>query len=122
MHTCTYIHAQSNVNKDVSNKNDDTNDTCDAGRIIIDIIKENMVKEKEYNAEIIKILKEQVEYFINEIIHKNTLIEKLIIKVNARNNELPPNYQMLEDRTNSRFRGRVCKKCKTRHVSRYRVS
>ena len=37
----------SDVNNDVSNKNDDTNDTCDADRTIIDIIKENMVNEKE---------------------------------------------------------------------------
>ena len=57
-----------------------------------------MVKEKEYNAEIIKILKEQVEYFKNEIILKNTLIENLIIETNACNNDLPPSYHMLEDK------------------------
>ena len=90
----------SNVNN-VSHKNDDTNDTCDADRTIIDIIKENMVNEKEYNAEIIKILKEQVGYFKNEIIHQNTLIGNLIIEINACNNDLPPNYQMSEDKTNS---------------------
>ena len=37
----------SDVNNDVSNKNNDTNDTCDADRTIIDIIEENMVNEKE---------------------------------------------------------------------------
>ena len=41
-----------------------------------------MANEKEYNAEIIKILKEQVYYFKNEIIYKNTLIEDLIIEIN----------------------------------------
>ena len=88
----------SDVNDDVSNKNDDTNDTCDTDRTIIDIIKENMVNKKEYNVEIIKILKEQVEYLKNEIIHKNTLSENLIIEIDASNKELPPNYQMLEEK------------------------
>ena len=58
-------------------------------RSIIDIIKENVDNEKEYNAEIINIPKEQIIYFKNEIIHKNTLIENLIIELNTRNNDLP---------------------------------
>ena len=89
---------------DVSNKIDanDTNHTHNDGRSIIDIIKENMVNEKEYNAEIINILKEQIIYFKNEIIHENTLIENLIIELNTHNNDLLPTYQqMSQDKTTS---------------------
>ena len=48
---------------------------------VIDLIKVNMAQEKRYNSEIICLMKEQIEVLQNEIIHKNTLIENLMIEL-----------------------------------------
>ena len=45
-----------------------------------------MLQEKKWNAEIINLLREQVDYLKNDIIHKNTLIEQLIINTSQAEN------------------------------------
>ena len=74
---------------------DNTNDTClNDGtviddRAIMDIIKENMTQEKKWNEEMTMILKNQIEYLKTKIIHKNTLIENLIMELhNWQNTQL----------------------------------
>ena len=41
-----------------------------------------MEQEKKWNVEVISMLRDQIDYLNNEIIHKNTLIEQLIINGN----------------------------------------
>ena len=41
-----------------------------------------MEQEKKWNVEVISMLCDQIDYLKNEIIHKNTLIEQLIINEN----------------------------------------
>ena len=48
-------------------------------KIMFDILKENMVQERKWNLEITQLLKDQIDYLKNDIIHKNTIIESLII-------------------------------------------
>ena len=50
-------------------------------RELIDVIKENMMQGKMWNMEIIEMLKNEVEYLKVEIIHKNTIIEDLLVEV-----------------------------------------
>ena len=57
-------------------------------RTIIALIKENMEREKTWNAEVISMLREQIDYLKNDIIHKNTLIEQLIINDSKSNNRI----------------------------------
>ena len=52
---------------------------------MIKIIKESMLKEKAWNEEIKQMLRDQVNYLKSEIIHKNTMIELLIVDINNRN-------------------------------------
>ena len=56
---------------------------------IIDLIKENMEQEKKWNVEVISMLRDQIDYLKNDIIHKNTLIEQLICNENKSNNTIP---------------------------------
>ena len=58
-------------------------------RSIIDLIKENMEQEKKWNVEVISMLRDQIDYLKNDIIHKNTLIEQLICNENKSNNTIP---------------------------------
>ena len=48
---------------------------------VIDLIKLNMAQEKRHNSEIVCLLKEQIEVLQTEIIHKNSLIENLMIEL-----------------------------------------
>ena len=65
---------------------------------VMDLIKENMTQEKQHNAEIISMLKEQIDHFKLENIHKNTTIERLMTELynytnsnTSRNNITPEN-------------------------------
>ena len=44
-----------------------------------------MLKENAWNEEIKQMLRDQVNYLKSEIIHKNTMIELLIVDINNRN-------------------------------------
>ena len=54
---------------------------------VLDLIKENMIQQKQHNTEVIAILKEQISHFKQEVVHKNKTIENLMIELhNYRNN------------------------------------
>ena len=91
--------------------NDNTNDTSlNDGtviddRAIMDIIKENMAQERKWNEGMTMVLKNQIEYLKTEIIHKNTLIENLIMELlNSRNISInkfsPPSIYKKDDYSN----------------------
>ena len=69
-------------------------------RMIIDVLKNNMIKEKQMNDDIINILKEQILFMKNELAHKNEIIKKLISEripaINNANNT-PTNDVMNDD-------------------------
>ena len=58
--------------------------SCD-DRSILDLIKGSMLQEKECNAEIKHILQEQITFLKQEIVTKNTLIERLLVELYERN-------------------------------------
>lgn len=68
----------SNVNE--SNLNTDQNND----RTMIDIIKENMLSERKWNDDIRLLLKDQVEFLRQEIVVKNTLIERLMDELHEK--------------------------------------
>lgn len=65
-----------------SNDHDPIND-----RKIIDLFKDNMIKEKTWNDEMQNLLKEQIEFLKSELIVKNTLIESLLVELFNRSPE-----------------------------------
>ena len=74
------------VNEKINSNTDNDNDICLDDRNIIDLIKQNMHLEKQWHAEVVGLLKDQVSFLKNEISHKNTLIENLIIELSTRSN------------------------------------
>ena len=54
-------------------------------RSIIDMLKESMLQDIQRERDYTQLLKEQIEYLKNEIIHKNLVIECLRIKIRSRN-------------------------------------
>lgn len=54
---------------------------------MIDLIKENMIQEKKWNLEITELLKDQINYLKNDIIHKNTIIESLMVDLSNKKSE-----------------------------------
>ena len=76
-------------NMEYSDKDDDDdgeiNKSVLGDRSVINMIKESMLEEKAYNKEIIMLLKDQIDYLKNEIIHKNTLIETLMFEIHDMN-------------------------------------
>ena len=56
-------------------------------REIIDLIQDNMVKEKSWNNEVQTILKQQIEFLKREIYVKNTLIEILLTELFKQNSD-----------------------------------
>lgn len=66
-----------------------TNDKEDKDdRTIIDILKNNMMQERQGSNEIINILKEQVTFMKEEISHKNELIKQLMSELTAATNDV----------------------------------
>ena len=53
-------------------------------RYMIDLIKENMLQERKWHAEIVALLKGQISFLETEVIYKNTLIKNLIIELSTR--------------------------------------
>ena len=51
---------------------EEDNSTLSIEKDIFDLVKENMVQERKWNLEIIKLLKDQIDYLKSDIIHKNT--------------------------------------------------
>ena len=49
-------------------------------RNLMDLIKDNMLQEKRWNAEITQLLKGQIIHLKSEITHKNMLIENMMIE------------------------------------------
>ena len=90
-----------------TNDNSSNDVTIIDDRTIMDIIKENMTQERRWNEEMTIVLKDQIEYLKDEIIHKNTLIESLIVELhNSRNTSLnktttPSLYHNDDDSKNS---------------------
>ena len=71
---------------DNESNDDELNTELLSERNIVDLIKKNMLQEKKWNAEIINLLREQVDYLKNDIIHKNTLIEQLVVNTSQAEN------------------------------------
>ena len=68
-----------NTINDTTNGNTDVMETeqaCD--RTMIDLIKENMSKERKWNNDMQIVLKEEIEFLRYELVVKNTLIERLM--------------------------------------------
>ena len=61
------------------NYDDQSND-----RTMIDIIKQNMLNERKWNEDMQIILKEQLEFLRQEMVVKNTLIERLMDKLHEK--------------------------------------
>ena len=77
-----------NTHSDITKESIDTN--CIAApndREIIDLIKDNMFKEKSWNNEAQTILKQQIEFLKHEIYVKNTLIENLLTELFKQNSD-----------------------------------
>ena len=95
------------VISEYTNDNSSNDVTIIGDRTIMDIIKENMTQERRWNEEMAIVLKDQIEYLKDEIIHKNTLIESLIMELhNSRNTSLnktttPSLYHNDDDSKNS---------------------
>ena len=53
---------------------------------MFDLVKDNMVQERKWNSDIIQLLKDQIDYLKNDIIHKNTIIESVMFKIANNNN------------------------------------
>ena len=67
--------------------NEDKNNALSIEKDMINIFKENMIQEKKRNLEVTQILKDQINYLKNDIIHKNTLIETLIVEISSKNTD-----------------------------------
>ena len=60
---------------------------CDKeDRMIINLIKNNMIKEREHDAEVIRILTGEIDFLKDEIKHKNDVIKSLIQELTAVTN------------------------------------
>ena len=57
---------------------------------LMEVMKENMITEKKLNENMQKIMMNQVEFLKNEIVFKNTLIERLLSEL--YNNHPASNY------------------------------
>ena len=69
------------INGDSMAINIDVGDSLSSNRLVIDMIKENMTQERQWNAEIISHLKDSIEHLKNEAHSKNALIKELIIEL-----------------------------------------
>lgn len=66
-----------NIDESIDLDHDEAiNDRC-----MINVIKQSMLSERKWNDEMQAILKQQVEFLQNEIINKNTLIERLMVEL-----------------------------------------
>ena len=70
-----------NINGDSIAINIDGNDSLNRDRLVIDMIKENMTQERQWNAEIILLLKDSIEHLKYEAHSKNVLIKELMIEL-----------------------------------------
>ena len=69
------------INGDSMATNIDVGDSLSSDRLVIDMIKENMTQERQWNAEIISHLKDSIEHLKHEAHSKNALIKELIIEL-----------------------------------------
>lgn len=79
-HVITMDNSDIEINKSILND-----------RSVDSLIKKNMLQKKAHNEEITQLLRDQVDYLKNEIIHKNTLIESLMFELHNNKNDVSLN-------------------------------
>ena len=78
--------ANTTLNNEIPNDDINTMEHNPDDRNFIDLIKDNMLKEKKWYEDIQNMLKEQLEFLKQEITVKNSLIESLLTELYNRNN------------------------------------
>lgn len=78
---------------------EDTNNTIEDDRYVIDIMKSHMMREKELSTDFIEHFKEEIRYLKDELLHKNNLINKLMSELINCNNRLI--YDIQENKIDS---------------------
>ena len=84
------------INSDDNKQSKETNDRASTKDSLMEVMKENMITEKKLNENMQKILMDQVEFLKNEIVVKNTLIERLLSEL--YNNHPASNYSDIDKR------------------------